>query len=136
MRRMIVTDELFLQKKAEPAGPLDLWMVQDLKDTLAANRGICAGMAANMVGYAKAIIIVAIGDHDLVMINPKIIHKSGRYTATEDCLSLSGTRAANRWQKITVRYQDLSMQWHTEEFTNWISQVIQHECDHLQGILI
>ena len=136
MRREIVKDELFLRQKAEPAGESDLWIAQDLKDTLDANRSICAGMAANMIGFARAIIIVAIGDFDLVMINPKIVRKSGPYTAKEGCLSLAGMRSTKRWQKITVRYQDLSLQWHTEDFSSMPAEVIQHECDHLQGILI
>lgn len=136
MRREIVKDELFLRQKAEPAGESDLWIAQDLKDTLDANHSICAGMAANMIGFARAIIIVAIGDFDLVMINPKIVKKNGPYMAKEGCLSLDGVRSAKRWQKITVRYQDLSLQWHTEDFSSMTAEVIQHECDHLQGILI
>ena len=136
MRREIVKDELFLRQKAEPVGESDLWIAQDLKDTLDANHSICAGMAANMIGFARAIIIVAIGDFDLVMINPKIVKKNGPYMAKEGCLSLDGVRSAKRWQKITVRYQDLSLQWHTEAFSSMTAEVIQHECDHLQGILI
>ena len=134
--RPLVKDVLFLNQQAESADRSDLPVVQDLEDTLRANRERCVGMAANMIGYRKRIIIVATGLADLVMINPVIVASSEPYQTEEGCLSLPGTRATTRYGKITVRYQDKKFIWHTQDFSGYIAQIIQHECDHLEGILI
>ena len=136
MIRPIVTDILFLKQRSEPASKEDLYIAQDLKDTLAAHRDGCVGMAANMIGFRKNIIIVSMGLMDMVMFNPVILDKSKPYETEEGCLSLLGVRKTTRYQKITVRYHDQSFQEHTQEFTGWIAQIIQHECDHLEGIII
>ncbi len=136
MVREIVKDIMFLGQKSEPAGPDDLQVAKDLQDTLTAHRGVCVGMAANMIGVKKRIIIVSTGFADVVMFNPQIISQTGPYSADEGCLSLSGTRTTKRFQKIRVRYQDMSLQSHTQDFSGWIAQIIQHECDHLDGIII
>lgn len=136
MIKPIVKDIMFLSQKSEPATKADLSIAQDLKDTLAAHRDGCVGMAANMIGYKKNMIIVSLGIVDLVMLNPVIIKKSGSYETEEGCLSLTGTRKTTRYQKITVRYQDISLKQKTQDFSGWAAQIIQHECDHLQGIII
>ena len=136
MIRPIVRDRILLSKKAAPATKADLPVAQDLKDTLAAYRQNCVGMAANMIGFPKRIIIVSLGLFDLVMLNPVIKEKKEAYEAEEGCLSLSGVRRTTRYQKITVRYQDEEMKTHTQEFGGQTAQIIQHECDHLEGILI
>ena len=106
MIRTIVHDPLFLARKSQPAAKEDLRIAADLKETLLANRERCVGMAANMIGELKNIIAVFNGPVLMVMVNPRIIAKSGEYTAEEGCLSLSGTRQAKRWKEITVSYQD------------------------------
>jgi len=136
MIKPIVTDILFLKQRSEPASKEDLYIADDLKDTLAAHKNACVGMAANMIGYRKNIIIVSMGLMDMIMFNPVILNKSQPYEAEEGCLSLVGVRKTTRYQKITVRYRDMSFQEHTQEFTGWIAQIIQHECDHLEGIII
>ena len=136
MVKDIVRDAFFLSQKSDEATKADLQVVQDLEDTLKANRDRCVGMAANMIGYRKKIIIVATGFADIVMINPKITAKAEPYETEEGCLSLPGTRKTTRYNKITVRYQDKKFEEHTQNFSGYIAQIIQHECDHLQGILI
>jgi peptide deformylase len=136
MVKSIVKDVMFLGQKSEPATKEDLYIAQDLKDTLAAHRDGCVGMAANMIGYKKKMIIVSLGIVDLVMINPVITKKSGPYETEEGCLSLTGVRKTTRYQKITVKYQDTSMKQRVQEFSGWAAQIIQHECDHLEGIII
>ena len=136
MIRPIVKDIMFLGQKSEPATKDDLQIAKDLQDTLAANREGCVGMAANMIGYKKRIIIVSMGFMDVVMFNPEIIKKSGPYETEEGCLSLTGTRKTTRYQKITVKYQDTNFQSHTQEYSGWIAQIIQHECDHMEGVII
>lgn len=136
MVRPIMKDILFLQQKSAPATKADLTIATDLQDTLKAHRNECVGMAANMIGFRKNIIIVSLDFFDLVMLNPEITKKAEPYDAKEGCLSLSGVRKTKRYQNITVKYQDLKFQWHTQNFTGWPAQIIQHECDHLQGILI
>lgn len=136
MIRPIIHDVFFLSRKAEPATKADLPIAQDLRDTLAAHRAKCVGMAANMIGSAKRIIIVSLGPADLVMLNPVILRTNGAFRTEEGCLSLSGVRPTTRYRKITVRYQDEQMKEYTQEFTGWTAQIIQHECDHLEGILI
>ena len=136
MIRTIVHDPLFLARKSQPAAKEDLRIAADLKETLLANRERCVGMAANMIGELKNIIAVFNGPVLMVMVNPRIIAKSGEYTAEEGCLSLSGTRQAKRWKEITVSYQDENFRQRTERFSGFTAQIIQHECDHCEGILI
>ena len=136
MVRPIVHDTFFLSRKSSPAGKEDLPVVQDLRDTLAAHRDGCAGLAANMIGSLKRIIIVAPGPFDLVMLNPVITEKEGPYETQEGCLSLSGMRGVTRYRTITVRYQDEQLRPVLQVYSGFVAQVIQHECDHLDGILI
>ena len=136
MIKPIVRDAFFLNQRSEEATKVDLPVVQDLEDTLKANRERCVGMAANMIGYRKRMIIVATGFADIVMINPVITGKSGAYETEEGCLSLPGVRKTTRYDKITVRYLDRKFAEHTQTFSGYIAQIIQHECDHLEGILI
>jgi peptide deformylase len=136
MEKPIVRDAFFLNQKSAEATKADLPVAQDLEDTLRANRDRCVGMAANMIGYRKNIIIVATGFADIVMINPVITDRSEPYEAEEGCLSLPGTRKTTRYKNITVSYQDKKFAKHTQAFTGYLAQIIQHECDHLAGILI
>ena len=136
MVKPIMRDAFFLNQKSEEATKVDMPVAQDLEDTLKANRERCVGMAANMIGYRKRIIIVATGLADMVMINPVITEKSEPYETEEGCLSLPGVRKTNRYNKITVRYLDKRFAEHTQSFSGYIAQIIQHECDHLEGILI
>ena len=136
MIKPIVRDTFFLNQKSEEAVKADLPVAQDLEDTLRANRERCVGMAANMIGYRKRMIIVATGFADIVMINPVITGKSEPYETEEGCLSLTGVRKTTRYKKITVRYLDKRFMEHTQDFSGYIAQIIQHECDHLEGILI
>ena len=136
MIKPIVRDAFLLNQKSEKAVRADLPVAQDLEDTLRANRERCVGMAANMIGYRKRIIIVATGLADLVMINPEITEKREPYEAEEGCLSLPGTRKTTRYNSIRVRYLDKSFSEHTQNFSGYIAQIIQHECDHMEGILI
>ena len=136
MIKPIVRDAFFLNQRSEEATKVDLPVVQDLEDTLKANRERCVGMAANMIGYRKRMIIVATGFADIVMINPVITGKSGAYETEEGCLSLPGVRKTTRYDQITVRYLDRKFAEHTQTFSGYIAQIIQHECDHLEGILI
>ena len=136
MIKPIIHDTFFLSRRSDPATVEDLPIAEDLRDTLAAHRDSCVGMAANMIGYSKRIIIVFLELFDLVMLNPVILKKSGPFETEEGCLSLPGVRKTTRYRKITVRYQDEQLTLHTQEFTGWTAQIIQHECDHLEGILI
>ena len=136
MIRDICKDELFLARKAAPASPEDLPIAQDLLETLISHKDGCVGMAANMIGAAKRIIAVEGEDGYLVMFNPVILKKSGPYETEEGCLSLTGTRPAKRWKSIKVRWQNEAFQERQKTFTGWTAQIIQHECDHLEGILI
>ena len=136
MIKPIIHDTFFLSQKSDPAAAADLPIAKDLRDTLAAHRSKCVGIAANMIGYSKRIIIVSFGMFDMVMLNPVIVKKSGVFETEEGCLSLTGVRKTTRYQKITVRYQDEQMKSHTQEYNGWTAQIIQHECDHLDGILI
>lgn len=136
MVQPIMKDILFLGKKSEEATEKDRQVIIDLRDTLAAHRESCVGMAANMIGSRKRIIIVSLGFGDLVMVNPVIIQKSQPYEAEESCLSLDGTRKTTRFKKIKVRYQNEAFQKCTQAYEGYIAQVIQHECDHLEGIVI
>ena len=136
MIKPIVRDTFFLSRKSEEATKADITIVTDLEDTLKANRERCVGLAANMIGYRKKIIIVATGLADIVMINPVITIKDEPYETEEGCLSLTGVRKTTRYKRITVRYLDKAFAEHTQSFSGYIAQIIQHECDHLEGILI
>lgn len=114
----------------------DLPIANDLLETLEYHRDGCVGMAANMIGVCKRIIAVEDGAHYLIMFNPQILKKSDPYTAEEGCLSLSGTRTAKRWRSIKVRWQNERFQERIKTFTGWTAQIIQHEIDHCDGILI
>ena len=136
MVREIMQDEAFLSQKAEPSTLKDLPVAQDLLDTLTAHKDGCVGMAANMIGVNKRIIAFDNEGKYMVMLNPEIIKKSGPYQAEEGCLSLTGTRKAKRWQSIKVQYQNEQFQTRFKTFTGWTAQIIQHEIDHCEGILI
>ena len=136
MVREIMRDEAFLSQKAEPSTLKDLPVAQDLLDTLTAHKDGCVGMAANMIGVCKRIIVFDNEGTYMVMFNPEIIRKSGPYEAEEGCLSLTGTRKAKRWQSIKVQYQNEQFQTRFKTFTGWTAQIIQHEIDHCEGVLI
>ena len=136
MIREICRDTKFLKRKSVPATPEDTAVIQDLRDTLRANRERCVGMAANMIGVNKRIIIFSTGMLDVVMVNPKITARSGEFRTKESCLSLKGERSCKRYEKITVEYLDSSFQPKTGTFSGFTAQIIQHECDHLEGIII
>ena len=136
MVREICRDEAFLSQRAEPATKDDLGTAQDLLDTLLAHKEGCVGMAANMIGVRKRIIAFDNEGSYMVMFNPEIVKKSGAYEAEEGCLSLTGTRKTRRWQSIKVQYQNEKMQIRLKTFTGWTAQIIQHEIDHCNGIII
>jgi peptide deformylase len=136
MIRPIVKDVFFLGQKSESAAKQDLSVGQDLLDTLHANRNHCVGMAANMIGVKKRIIIVNMGIMNTVMYNPVIVKKDSPYETEEGCLSLTGVRKTTRYQDIEVEYYDGSWKKHRQAYSGWIAQIIQHECDHLEGIII
>ena len=136
MVREIMRDEAFLSQKAEPATLEDLPVAQDLLDTLTAHKDGCVGMAANMIGVNKRIIAFDNEGKYMVMLNPEIIKKSGPYEAEEGCLSLTGIRKAKRWQSIKVQYQNEQFQTRFNTFAGWTAQIIQHEIDHCEGVLI
>ena len=136
MVRPIMKDRFFLSQKSVPATPVDVQVAQDLLDTLAAHRDGCVGMAANMIGVAKRIIVFVDDGNDMVMFNPELIKTSEPYETEEGCLSLEGIRPATRYRKITVRYQNAAFQSKQRTFRDWTAQIIQHEIDHCNGILI
>ena len=129
-------DILFLGQKSEPATKQDLSVGQDLQDTLQANSDRCVGMAANMIGVRKKIIIVNMGLINVVMYNPVILKKDSPYETEEGCLSLTGVRKTIRYENIEVEYQDSSWKKHRQKFSGWTAQIIQHEVDHLNGVII
>ena len=136
MIKPIMKDVLFLGQKSEPATRNDLQVGIDLQDTLAANREHCVGMAANMIGVRKNVIIVNMGAADLVMFNPVIKRKSVPYETEEGCLSLEGVRKTTRYEHIEVQYQDFSWKRKKIALDGWTAQICQHEIDHLSGIII
>ena len=136
MIKPIMRDVLFLSQKSEVAGMQDLSVGQDLEDTLAANRDRCVGMAANMIGVKKRIIIVNMGFLKVVMYNAVIVKMDTPYETEEGCLSLDGVRKTTRYQNIEVEYQDGSWKKHRQRYSGWIAQIIQHEVDHLNGVII
>ena len=136
MIRPIVRDVLFLGRKSEPATRMDGAVGRDLRDTLRANRDRCVGMAANMIGVGKRVIIVNVAFADVVMYNPVLLSKDTPYEAEEGCLSLDGVRKATRYQNIEIEYRDASWKAHRQRYSGWIAQIIQHEMDHLDGVII
>lgn len=136
MVKEIVKDPIFLSMKSAAATKEDLPIAQDLLDTLAAHREGCVGMAANMIGELKRIIVFDNDGTDMVMFNPEIVKCSDVYSAEEGCLSLSGVRKTKRYQSIKVRYQNDDFAVRLKTFTGWTAQIIQHEIDHCNGILI
>lgn len=136
MVREIMKDTAFLSQKAEIAVAEDVSVARDLLETLEAHRDGCVGMAANMIGINKRIIAFDNEGKYMVMFNPEIIKKSGPYQAQEGCLSLPGTRTAKRWKSIKVQYQTETFQTRFKAFTGWTAQIIQHEIDHCEGVLI
>ena len=136
MNKPIVKDVLFLGQKSDEASPQDVSAGQDLQDTLKANQDRCAGMAANMIGVKKRIIIVNMGILNVVMYNPVILKKDTPYEAEEGCLSLEGVRKTIRYQNIEVEFRDGSWNKHRQKYSGWTAQIIQHEVDHLNGIII
>ncbi len=136
MIREIVHDPLFLALKSDPATAADQQVMTDLLDTLRANLDRCVGMAANMIGVRKRIIVFCNGPMQMVMVNPQITAKSDAYEAEEGCLSLAGVRKTKRYRRITVRYQDQTFRPRTGVFEGFTAQIIQHELDHCDGILI
>ena len=136
MIRPIVKDILFLGQKSEPATKQDLAVGQDLQDTLQANRDRCVGMAGNMIGVKKRVIIVNMGMINVVMYNPAIIRKDTPYETEEGCLSLPGVRKTIRFQNIEVEYLDAGWKKHRQKYSGWTAQIIQHEIDHFEGKII
>ena len=129
-------DVLFLSQKSEPATKNDIAVVDDLIDTLRVNLEYCVGMAANMIGVKKRILVFSIGNIIVSMINPVILKKENSYETEESCLSLSGFRKITRYEKIEVEYFDRNFKKHKEIFTGFTAQIIQHEIDHFEGIII
>lgn len=136
MVKKIMRDRFFLAQKSEPADTSDKQVVIDLKDTLRANSDRCVGMAANMIGVRKAIIVVSVGPFQIVLINPVITGQSGRFETEEGCLSLDGVRPCVRYSEIEVDYLDEDFKPQHGKYTGWTAQIIQHEVDHLSGIII
>lgn len=136
MIRPIMRDVIFLAKPSVPATPEDKQIAIDLLDTLKHNEDACVGMAANMIGVSKRIIVVNMGIMNMAMFNPVIINKSGPYETEESCLSLIGERKTTRYEEIEVEYEDMQFNKKRQKFTGWTAQIIQHECDHLEGIII
>lgn len=136
MIRPIVRDELFLKQKSEPATGKDLSVITDLIDTLKANEKNCVGMAANMIGVKKRIIVIRIGIAVIPMVNPVIIKQEDPYETQESCLSLTGVRRTRRYGTIEVEYEDQEFRKRKQIFKGFTAQIIQHEVDHCNGIII
>lgn len=136
MIREICKDQAFLAQKAEPAAPEDIPVAKDLLETLQHHQEGCVGMAANMIGVNKRIIAFDNEGTYMVMFNPEIIKKTEPYNTEEGCLSLSGMRPVKRWKSIKVRWQNENFQVRIKTFTGWTAQIIQHEIDHCEGIII
>ena len=137
MVRELVHDPIFLARRSEPAGKEDLQTARDLLDTLEAHRDTCVGMAANMIGVCRRIIAFDNQGTKMVMLNPEIVRQWGEYETEESCLSLlGGPRKTRRYQKIKVQYQTEDFQTRLKTFSGWTAQIIQHEIDHCNGVLI
>lgn len=129
-------DMMFLSQPSEPATKADAQVITDLVDTLNAHLDGCVGMAANMIGIRKRVIVVRMGPVSMPMVNPEIVAKRGEYEAEEGCLSLTGLRKCKRYQEIEVAYQDAAFLPRRQKYTDWIAQIIQHEIDHCNGVII
>ena len=136
MIRPIIKNISFLEQKSEPATQEDVAVIDDLVDTLRANLEYCVGMAANMIGVKKRILVFSIGDIIVPMVNPVILKKEKSYETEESCLSLTGFRKTMRYETIEVEYLDRNFKKHKQIFTGFTAQVIQHEIDHFEGIII
>ena len=137
MVKEVVHDPIFLSFKSEPASRDDLPIAKDLLDTLSANKEACVGMAANMIGVRKRIIVFDNEGSYMTMFNPEILKMTGPYDTEEGCLSLlGGPRPCKRYQSIKVRWQNETFQTRIKTFTGWPAQIIQHEIDHCNGVLI
>ena len=136
MVKKIVRDPMFLRQKSEPATEADKQVIVDLLDTLRANQERCVGMAANMIGVKKRIIVVAMGPFHFAMVNPVITKKTGEYQTEESCLSLEGVRHCTRYKEIEVDYLDQDFKPQHGKYKDFTAQIIQHEIDHFEGILI
>ncbi len=136
MIRTVVKDVLFLEQKSEPATKEDVEVINDLIDTLKANLDHCVGMAANMIGVKKRILVFSVGNMIVPMVNPVILKKENPYEAEESCLSLTGSRKTTRYETIEVEYLDKNFKKHKQIFTGFTAQIIQHEVDHFEGIII
>lgn len=136
MVRKIVKDILFLGQKSIPATKADAEVIDDLLDTLKANSDYCVGLAANMIGVKKRIIVYSLGEIGIPMINPVIVKKLNQYETEEGCLSLTGVRKTTRYETIEVEYMDRNFKKQKKTFSGWTAQIIQHEIDHFYGILI
>ena len=136
MVKEIVKDVMFLSQKAEKATEKDKYIANDLLDTLKANKDRCVGLAANMIGYNKAIICVSGGLYDFVMINPVITYTNREYQTVEGCLSLIGERECKRYKEIEVDYLDMNFRKQHGKYTGFVAEIIQHEIDHTNGIII
>ncbi len=136
MIKPIMRDIFFLGQKSEEATSDDMGVAADLQDTLSANKDRCVGMAANMIGVKKRIIIVDMGLVSVVMFNPVILKKDSPYETEEGCLSLDGTRKTTRYRNIELEYTDMGSKRQKQKYSGQIAQIIQHECDHLDGIII
>ena len=137
MVKELMHDPLFLARKARTATKEDLSVGQDLLETLLAHRATCVGMAGNMIGEAVAVIAFFDGDSPVVMYNPEILKAEGEYETEEGCVSLlGGPRKCKRYQKIKVRWDNEQFRKRIKTFTGWTAQIIQHEVDHCNGVLI
>ena len=136
MIQPIMKDPIFLSQKSVPATPADLQIAQDLLETLEAHKEGCVGMAANMIGISKRIIAFDCDGKYMVMFNPEIVKSSEPYETEEGCLSLTGVRKTKRFRSIKVRYQNENFDVRLKTFRDWTAQIIQHEIDHCNGILI
>lgn len=136
MIRPIMKNEFFLRQPSDPATPADLPIAHDLLDTLSAHTHECVGMAANMIGVRKRIIVFSDNGTPRAMINPEIVKAQGPYETEESCLSLNDCRSAKRFRTVRVKYLDLSLEEHTETFSGFTAQIIQHEIDHCNGVVI
>ena len=136
MIKPVIHDPFFLSQPSEPADRSDAQVITDLLDTLRTNLDGCVGMAANMIGIKKRIIVFCKGNRQMVMVNPEITAKFGEYETEEGCLSLPGVRKTKRYRKITVRFQGQEFRSHTGTYDGFTAQIIQHEIDHCSGVLI
>ena len=136
MIKAVVKDILFLEQKSELSTKDDVEVINDLIDTLRANLDHCVGMAANMIGVKKRILVFSVGEMIIPMVNPVILKKEIPYEAEESCLSLEGFRKTTRYEKIEVEYLDRNFKKHKQVFTGFTAQIIQHEVDHFEGIII